>query len=143
MREADRDPTEAAKSSEELLNKVKDYAGRSKLDSLRISCNLEVTLRTLEPLEGMAGRSRTATRMAFTRSGSRARGRAKEAKAKESATTAEPQGISLSPENAQTPTRAKAKAKNFKENATIAERRAIRLASAPRTKELGATDDAE
>ncbi len=31
--EADRDPTEAAKSYEELLNKVKDYARRRKLDT--------------------------------------------------------------------------------------------------------------
>ena len=33
MWEADRDPTDAAKSYDELLNKVKDYARRKKLDT--------------------------------------------------------------------------------------------------------------
>ncbi len=57
-----------------------------------------------------------------------------EARARESAATAEPPGISQ--ENAHTRARANAKSKDFEENASTAEKSVIRPASAPRTKEM-------
>ncbi len=70
-------------------------------------------------------------RRVFMQSGN---ARAKEARAKESATTAEPPGISQ--ESAHGRSMAKAKAKDFKEKASRAERWATRPANAPITNEM-------
>ncbi len=93
----------------------------------------------MELSEDTVGRSNTTTRTAPTRLVSRAKARAKEARAKENVTIAEPPGMCQ--ENARSRTRARAKAMVSNENASIAEKWAIQPASAPRTKELGAGGD--
>ncbi len=77
--EAGRDPTDAAKAYEELLNTVKDYARRRKMDRRR--CSMEVTPWMLELSKDTAGKSTTTTRTASPRWGSRAKARAKGATA--------------------------------------------------------------
>ncbi len=109
--EADHDSTNAKKTYEELLNKA---GGASWTSRPRRGCNKEETPWMLELSEDTVGRSNTSTRTASTRLGSRAKARAKEARAKENVTIAEPPGISQ--DHARARTVARAKAKNSKEN---------------------------